>query len=65
MGKKKNPTATVTVTISTTQRNCEILDWLARQGPYGKNRADVAERIVSERLRDFLPDEKFNPEASG
>jgi hypothetical protein len=55
----KNTTATKRITISTTPQVSRILEWLATRGTFGKNAADVAERIVSERLREFLPDEKF------
>lgn len=65
MARKKNENGTIQITISTTPRNCEILDWLSGLGPYGKNRADAAERIVSERLREFLEEEKFRRKESG
>jgi len=36
-----------------------VLTWLAEQGLHGKNVAEVAERLLSERLREFVDQKRF------
>jgi hypothetical protein len=59
MGKRKNVTPTEQITIATTPQAVKILTWLAEQGLHGKNVAEVAERLLSERLRDFVDQRRF------
>ena len=59
MGKRKNVAPTQQVTIATTPQVVNILTRLAQQGLHGKNVAEVAERLLSEKLRDFVDQKKF------
>jgi hypothetical protein len=59
MAKPKNVTPTQQITIATTPQVVKILTRLAEQGMYGKNVAEVAERLLSERLREFVEQKKF------
>jgi hypothetical protein len=62
MPKPKNVTPTQQVTIATTPQVVRILTRLAEQGLHGKNVAEVAERLLTERLRDFVDQAKFPSE---
>jgi hypothetical protein len=62
MPKPKNVTPTQQITIATTPQVVRILTRLAEQGLHGKNVAEVAERLLSERLRDFVDQAKFPSE---
>jgi hypothetical protein len=53
MPKSKNIAATKRVTISTTPQVLEDLRRLVDTGYYGKTPAEVAERLVQERLREL------------
>ena len=59
MPKPKNVTPTQQVTIATTPQVVKILTRLAEQGLHGKNVAEVAERLLSERLREFVEQKRF------
>ncbi len=59
MPKPKNVTPTQQVTIATTPQVVKILTRLAEQGLHGKNVAEVAERLLSERLREFVDQKKI------
>ncbi len=59
MPKPKNVTPTQQVTIATTPQVVKILVRLAEQGLHGKNVAEVAERLLSERLREFVEQKKI------
>ncbi len=59
MPKPKNVIPTRQVTIATTPQVVRILTRLAEQGLHGKNVAEVAERLLSERLRDFVEQTRF------
>ncbi len=59
MPKPKNVTPTQQITIATTPQIVKILTRLAEQGLHGKNVAEVAERLLSERLRDFVDQTKI------
>lgn len=61
MPKPKNKSVTIKITISTSPQNAEMLEWLASRGPYGKTKPEVVERLISEKLRDFLPNRKYEP----
>ncbi len=65
MPKPKNVTETKQITIATTPQVVEILTRLAKQGLHGKNTAEVAERLLSERLREFVEQKKFPSEELG
>jgi hypothetical protein len=62
MPKPKNVTPTQQITIATTPQVVRILTRLAEQGLHGKNIAEVAERLLSERLREFVDQAKFPSE---
>jgi hypothetical protein len=62
MPKPKNVTPTQQITIATTPQVVRILTRLAEQGLHGKNIAEVAERLLSERLREFVDLKKIPSE---
>lgn len=53
MSRKKNSTDTYRLTLSTSQLNRQYLETLVEHGNFGRTAADVAERFVSERLRQL------------
>ena len=59
MAKPRNVTPTQQITIATTPQVVGILTRLAEQGLHGKNVAEVAERLLSERLREFVEQRKI------
>jgi hypothetical protein len=59
MPKPKNVIPTQQITIATTPQVARILTRLAEQGLHGKNVAEVAERLLSERLREFVEQRRF------
>ena len=65
MPKPKNVTPTQQITIATTPQVVRILTRLAEQGLHGKNIAEVAERLLSERLREFVEQKKISSEELG
>lgn len=65
MPKPKNVTPTQQITIATTPQVVKILTRLAEQGLHGKNIAEVAERLLSERLREFVDQKKIASEELG
>ena len=65
MPKPKNVTLTQQITIATTPQVVKILTRLAEQGLHGKNIAEVAERLLSERLREFVDQRKIPSEDLG
>ena len=60
MAKPRNVTPTHQITIATTPQVVGILTRLAQQGLHGKNVAEVAERLLSERLREFVEQKKIS-----
>jgi hypothetical protein len=62
MPKSKNVIPTQQITIATTPQVVKILTRLAEQGLHGKNIAEVAERLLSERLRDFVEQKRLPSE---
>ena len=62
MPKPKNVIPTQQITIATTPQVVKILTRLAEQGLHGKNIAEVAERLLSERLRDFIEQKRLPSE---
>ena len=62
MPKPRNVTPTQQITIATTPQVVKILTRLAEQGLHGKNIAEVAERLLSERLREFVEQKKIPSE---
>lgn len=58
MGRTRNPTRTVTFTVSTTPTVRAYLEALVERGLYGKNVAEAAERLIAEKLRELegIPD---------
>ena len=65
MPKPKNVTPTQQITIATTPQVVRILTRLAEQGLHGKNIEEVAERLLSERLREFVDQKKIPSEELG
>ena len=65
MPKPKNVTPTQQITVATTPQIVRILTRLAEEGLHGKNVAEVAERLLSERLREFVVQKKFPSEELG
>jgi hypothetical protein len=59
MAKPRNVTPTQQITIATTPQVVHVLTRLAEQGLHGKNVAEVAERLLSERLREFVEQRKI------
>ena len=58
MPKPKNVAATQQITISTTPQVVKSLGVLAERGFHGKNVAEVAERLLTERLREEFVEQK-------
>ncbi len=65
MPKPKNVIPTQQITIATTPQVVKILTRLAEQGLHGKNIAEVAERLLSERLREFVEPARFPSDELG
>lgn len=59
MPKPPNTTETRRITIATTPQVQKILDRLVGEGLHGKTIAEVAERLLSERLREFVDQKKI------
>jgi hypothetical protein len=57
MAKSQNILSTEILTISTTPHILSALETLVRTGLYGKNRAEAAERLVSNAIRDLILDD--------
>jgi hypothetical protein len=51
MSRPRNPNPPVQITFTTTAQLGEQLDSLVNSGLFGKSRAEVAERLISERIR--------------
>ncbi len=56
MARPKNTTGTVQITISTTQQVKDLLELLSKSGLYGKNAADTAHALLTEKIRDLQRD---------
>jgi hypothetical protein len=59
MARRPNGVSTVTITISTTEGIEQYLDDLVAGGLFGKNRAEVAERLVARGVENLLREEKL------
>ena len=53
MPRPKNSAETVQLTLSTTPQVKELLEELAKSGYYGKNAADTAVLLLTEKIRDL------------
>jgi hypothetical protein len=53
MARSENAVPTTVVKVSTTEQICALLDQLIGTGMFGKTRAEVAERLLSEKLREI------------
>jgi hypothetical protein len=53
VGRPKNSTETVTITISTTPIVRALLETLLEDGTYGKNVAEAVDRLLGEKLREL------------
>jgi hypothetical protein len=53
MARAKNTVETVQITISTTQRVRELLEVLTEEGLYGRNVAETASLLISEKMREM------------
>ena len=62
MAKQANTIRTVQIRISTTPRVQAYLEQLVLTGLYGKNRADAAERLLSQALSGLINDGTLKPE---
>lgn len=51
------------IKISTTSAVVEVLDGLVATGLFGKTRADLAETLMRERLRDVVEEQGWDKEA--
>ena len=65
MAKQKNVTPTEKITMATTPQVVRILTRLAAEGLHGKNVAEVAERLLTEKLREFVEQKKFSSDELG
>lgn len=54
MPRKKNDLSTKVLRISTTPRVIELLEELVATGLYGKNPAEAADRLLTEKLREII-----------
>lgn len=61
MPKPPNDIETVQITISTTRPVQRYLEQLVFSGLYGKNRADAAERLVTESIKGLVKDGTLQP----
>ena len=53
MARRPNTAETVTITLSTTPQVRRYLESLVTNGTYGKNAAEAADRLISERIREL------------
>jgi hypothetical protein len=60
MGRTPNPTKTVTFTVSTTPIIRVSLEALVERGFHGKNVAEAAERLISEKLQEYEGQPKYS-----
>jgi hypothetical protein len=65
MGRPRNNVATVTLTLSTTERVKEYLEQLVAGGLFGKNAAEAAERLVARSVEGLLRDGSLGPISRG
>jgi hypothetical protein len=65
MPKPKNVIETQQITIATTQRVVDLLTILAKGGLNGKNTAEVAERLLCQRLQELIDQKKLPGEELG
>ena len=54
MPRKRNAVQTEELKLSTTPNVCDQLDILAKTGLFGKNRSEVAEQLLREKLRELV-----------
>ncbi len=59
MPKAENATESESFRITVSMQSARLLDQLAGQGIYGRNRAEVAARFVDEALQRFVEVPKF------
>ena len=52
--KRPNPTGSENFQITISSRSARILDEIAKNGIWGKNRAEVAARFVDRALEEFV-----------
>lgn len=67
MPRAKNNVETVQITISSTPQVKGYLEQLAQGGVFGKNAADAAERLITEKIRDLITSgelQRIPPQAS-
>ncbi|MBU6302005.1 MAG: hypothetical protein KGS60_10655 [Verrucomicrobia bacterium] len=53
MARAKNTVETVQITISTTERVKQLLEVLTEEGLYGRNVAETASLLISEKMREM------------
>ena len=54
MARQKNTVETVQITVSVTERVKEELETLTESGFFGKNAADTANILITERIRQLV-----------
>jgi len=59
MAKTENSAESTQVRITLSSESVRLLDELAYQGIYGRNRAEVAARFVDMKLQDFVDTPKL------
>ena len=56
--KRPNATGSDSLPITLSRESIQLLDQIARNGIWGRNRADVAARFVDRALQDFVEQPK-------
>lgn len=64
MPRNKNEIKSVQITITTTPHVESYLKELIKVGVYGKNVAEAAERLLTEKLRELIAERKLKPKNS-
>ena len=54
MARGENPSGSVPITITVAKSTALLLEKLAKMGPYGRTRANVAAMIVDARIQGYL-----------
>lgn len=54
MSRSGNSSGSVPITITVAESTARLLEKLAKMGPYGRTRANVAALIVDRKIQDYL-----------
>ena len=60
MARNKNELPTIAFTISSNPEIVGYLDEMARMGFWGKNRSEVAERLVGDNIKQLVKEDGLN-----